>query len=256
MVGDLASGRSEVEALRRWRDRIRAARHNAMKRHRWQIDQGIVPPGPIIPGPGARLPASADAPPLCRSRTPAKAKSPGGKGVPLARSQTPGKSKGSGGKGRGRGSQSASKGGKKGAHPGRGEYSRYAGYSDATSDAVPSIQFQDSAPEGQAKGALPKGPPSASSRSERPSTHSGVHSRVNPPAQPGGDRRGTASCRSLQRLHGRFPYRITACGTQTSTDSGRRENSYADDDIRWTGSPGSRPRTYGTGGNGRTDRNS
>ena len=179
MVGDLASGRSEVEALRRWRDRIRAARHNAMKWHKWQINQGIVPPGPIIPGtaggdsypggPGARLPASADAPPLYRSRPPAKAKGLGGKGVPLARSQTPVKSKGSGGKGRGRGNQSASKGGKKGAHPGRGEYSRYASYSEATSDAVPSIQFQDSVPEGQAKGAPPKGPPSASGRTGVPS---------------------------------------------------------------------------------------
>ena len=165
---DLANGRSEVEALRRWRDRIRAARHNAMKWHNWQIDRGIVPPCPIIPGPGARLPAAADAPLLYRGRTPAKAKSPGGKGLPLARSQTPGKAKGSGGKGRGMGSQSASKGGKKGAQPGRGEHSRYAGYSDATSDSVPSIQFQDSVPEGQAKGAPPKGPPFASGRTGVP----------------------------------------------------------------------------------------
>ena len=147
MVEDLANGWTEVAARRRWRDRIRAARHNAMSWHNWQINQGIVPSGPILPGtaggdgdlggPGARLPAPADAPPLYRSRPPAKAKGPGGKGVPPDRSQTPVKSKGSGGKGRGRGSQSASKGGKKGAHPGRGEYSRYAGYSEATSTFYP-----------------------------------------------------------------------------------------------------------------------
>ena len=119
MVEDLASGWSEVEARRRWRDRIRAARHTAMKLHNWQINQGIIPSGPISPetgvrdsdlgGEGTRLSASADAPPLYRSRLPAKAKGPGGKGVPLARSQTPVKSKGTGCKGRGKGSQSASK---------------------------------------------------------------------------------------------------------------------------------------------------
>ena len=110
--------------------------------------------------------ASSNAPPFYRSQPPAKAKSPGGKGFPLDRSQTPAKSKGTGGKGRGKGSQSAGKGGKKGAHPGRGEHSRYAGYSEATSGAALSTQFQDSVPDGQAKGALPKGPPSASGRTD------------------------------------------------------------------------------------------
>ena len=84
MEEDFANGRTEVGALRRWRGRIRAARHNAMKWHNWQIDRGIVPPGPITPEPGARLPAAADAPPLYRRRTLAKAKSPGGKRFPLA----------------------------------------------------------------------------------------------------------------------------------------------------------------------------
>ena len=140
MVEDLASGWSEVEARRRWRGRIRAARHTAMRWHNLQIRQGIIPSGPIRPatgardgdlgGAGAHSSASSNAPPLYRSQPPAKAKSPGGKGFPLDRSQTPAKSKGTGGKGRGKGSQSAGEGGKKGAHPGRGEHSRYAGYSE------------------------------------------------------------------------------------------------------------------------------
>ena len=35
---DLANGYTEVEALRRLRDRVRAARHNAKKWHTWQVD--------------------------------------------------------------------------------------------------------------------------------------------------------------------------------------------------------------------------
>ena len=133
-----------------------------MRWHNLQIRQGIIPSGPIRPatgardgdlgGAGAHSSASSNAPPLYRSQPPAKAKSPGGKGFPLDRSQTPAKSKGTGGKGRGKGGQSAGKGGKKGAHPGRGEHSRYAGYSEATSGAAPFTQFQESVPEGQAKG--------------------------------------------------------------------------------------------------------
>ena len=169
MEEDIANGRTEVEALRRWRDRIRAARHNARKWHNWQVERGIVPPGPINPEPGAPLPAATEAPPPYRGRTPAKTKSPGGKGFPLARSPTPGKAKGSGGKGRGAGGQPAGKGGKKGAHPGRGEHSRYAGYPRATNDSVPSILFQDSVPAGQAKGAPPKGTPFAAGRTGDPS---------------------------------------------------------------------------------------
>ena len=168
MVGDIANGKIETEALRRWRDRIRAARHNARKWYDWQVERGIVPSGPITPEPGAPLPAATEAPPLYRGRTTAKAKRPGGKGFPLARSQTPGKAKGLG-KGRGAWGQPAGKGGKKGAHPGRGEHSRYAGYSRATSDSVPSVQFQDSVPAGQAKGAPPKGTPSTAGRTGDPS---------------------------------------------------------------------------------------
>ena len=153
---DLANGYTEVEALRRLRDRTRAARHNAMKWHTWQVERGIVPPEA-----GARLPAATEAPPPYRGSAPAEAKGPGGKGVPPARSRTPGQAKGSGGKGRGSGSQPAGKGGKKGAHPGRGEYSRYAGYSGAASGSGPSAQFRDSVPAGQAKGAPPKGTPFA-----------------------------------------------------------------------------------------------
>ena len=176
MADDLASGWSEIEARRRWRDRIRAARHTAKRWHNWQIQQGIIPPGPILPatgardgdrgGAGAHSSAHPTAPPLYRSRPPSKAKSPGGKGLPLDRSQTPAKSKSSGGKGRGKGGQSAGKGGKKGAHPGRGEHSRYASNSEATSDAAPSTQFQESVPEGQAKGAPPKGPPTTPGRTD------------------------------------------------------------------------------------------
>ena len=176
MVDDLASGWSEIEARRRWRNRIRAARHTAMRWHNWQIEQGIIPSGPIRPATGARdgdrggagAPSSAhpSAPPLYRSQPPAKAKSPGSKGLPLDRSQPPAKSKGTGGKGLGKGGQSAGKGGKKGAHPGRGEHSRYAGYSEATNGAAPSTKFQASVPEGQAKGAPPKGPPSTPGRTD------------------------------------------------------------------------------------------
>ena len=55
-----------------------------------------------------------------------------------------------------KGGKGEGKGGRKGAHPGRGEYSRYAGYSEATSGAAPSAHFQESVPKGQAKGAPPE----------------------------------------------------------------------------------------------------
>ena len=168
MEEDLEGGGNETEARRKWRDRIRAARHNAMKLHYWQIDRGIIPPGPILPasgmgdgdriGRGAHLAVDPQGPPPYRTRPPAKAKGPGGKGLPLDRSQTPAKSKGTGGKGKGKGGQSTGKGGKKGAHPGRGEHSRHVGYSEATSGAAPSTHLQESVPEGQAKGASPQGP--------------------------------------------------------------------------------------------------
>ena len=82
------------------------------------------------------------------------------KGPPLPRSQHTAQAKGTGGKGRGKGGHGEGKGGKKGAHPGRGEYSRYAGYSEAASGAAPSVHFQESVPKGQAKGAPPEEPPS------------------------------------------------------------------------------------------------
>ena len=170
MVDDLASGWTEIVARRRCRDRIRAARHTAMRWHIWQLQQGIIPPGFILPpesaggddhgGPAAHPAADPNAPPLYRSRPPAKVKGPGSKGIPFHKSQTPAKTKGSGSKGRGKGGQPEGKGGRKGAHPGRGEYSRYAGYSEATSGAAPSAQFQESVPDGQAKGVPPEEPPS------------------------------------------------------------------------------------------------
>ena len=170
MEDDLAGGWTETGARRRWRDRIRAARHVAMKIHNWQIDQGIILPGPTrTPSDwdGGRRSHRTRSPPGCRpsrapslQEPPSRQKSPGGKGLPLDRSQTPAKSKGTGGKGKGKGGQSTGKGGKKGAHPGRGEHSRHVGYSEATSGAAPSTQFQESVSEGQAKGASPKGPPS------------------------------------------------------------------------------------------------
>ena len=131
---------------------------------------GIVPPGFVLPqrgaggdgpgGPAAQPAVDPNGPPLYRSRPPAKAKVPGGKGPPFYRSQPPAKAKGTGSKGRGKGGQGEGKGGRKGAHPGRGEYSRYAGYSEATSGAAPSAHFQESVPKGQAKGAPPEEPPS------------------------------------------------------------------------------------------------
>ena len=141
-------------------------------------------------GAAAHSAADPNAPPLYRSRPPAKAKGPGGKGLPLDRSQTPAKSKGSGGKGRGKGGQREGKGGRKGAHPGRGEYSRYAGYSEATSGAAPSAQFQESVPEGQAKGAPPEEPPSTTGgadASRRTVSAKGYMPDGNQPAQPGRD---------------------------------------------------------------------
>ena len=257
MVEDLANGRSEVEALRRWRDRIRAARHNAMKWHNWQIDRGIVPPGPTMPGPGARLPAAADAPPLCRGHTPAKAKSPGGKGFPLARSQTPGKAKGSGGKGRGTGGQPAGKGGKKGAHLGRGEHSRYAGYSGATSDSAPSIQFQDSVPAGQAKGAPPKGTPFAAGRTGDPRDPVPIPEYIPESMRGLGPEEFEEAPREAEAFNAfldSFPKGSRpAVPKPCSTVSGRWKGSQPDDDVRWTGGSRSHPRILGTGGDERAD---
>ena len=115
MVEDFANGKTELEARRRWRDRIPSARHTAMRWYNWQVEQGIVPPGPLPPEevagdggqaePAAQPAADSDEPPLYRSRPPAKAK-------------------GQGGKGGGKGGKRDGKGSKKGAHPGRVEYSR------------------------------------------------------------------------------------------------------------------------------------
>ena len=70
---------------------------------------------------------------------------------PLSSRQPPPTSPPKGGKGEG-------KGGRKGAHPGRGEYSRHAGYSEPTSGATPSAHFQESVPQCQAKGVPPEVP--------------------------------------------------------------------------------------------------
>ena len=118
MVEDLASGRTELEARRKWRDRTRSARRAAMRWYTWQVEQGIVPPGPILleEGAGGVGPAEPAAQPAADPNEP-----------PLYKSQPPAKAKKQGCKGRGKGGKGEGKGGRKGAHPGRGEYSRYAG---------------------------------------------------------------------------------------------------------------------------------
>jgi hypothetical protein len=60
---DVAGGMTESEARRRWRDRTRAARKQARDWHQYQIDNGLVEPGPLPPGPE---PAAARGPPQYR----------------------------------------------------------------------------------------------------------------------------------------------------------------------------------------------
>ena len=110
MVEDLASGRTELEARRKWRDRIRAARHTAMHWYNWQVEQGIVPPGLVLPKGGAKGVGSEE---------PAAQPAADPSAPPLYRSQPPAKAKGQGGKGRGKGGKGEGKGGRKGAHPGQ-----------------------------------------------------------------------------------------------------------------------------------------
>ena len=170
MVDDFASGWTEIEARRRWRDRFRAARRTAMCWHTWQLQQGIIQPGFILPLESAGATTTGDLLPIrpliptCPLFTgvvpPPRPRAQEARGSPFTRAKLSAKTKGSGGKGRGKGGQPEGKGGRKGACLGRGEYSRFAGYSEATSGAAPSAQFQESVPEGQAKGAPPEEPPS------------------------------------------------------------------------------------------------
>lgn len=154
--GDIAAGYPEPVAIQRQRDRARAARHKAVKWYKWQVLRGIVPPDE-----GAQAAATPKGPPSHKGSASAQAQGSSGKGLPLDRSRTPQQSKGTGGKGRGAGSQPAGKGGKKGAHSGRGEHSRYVGYSGTVDISEPSASFRDSVPAGQGKAGPPKGTPFA-----------------------------------------------------------------------------------------------
>ena len=246
---DLANGYTEVEALRRLRDRTRAARHNAMKWHTWQVERGIVPPEA-----GARLPAATEAHPPYKGSAPAEAKGPGGKGVPPARSRTPGQAKGSGGKGRGSGSQLAGKGGKKGAHPGRGEYSRYAGYSGAASlGTVRSILGQR--PGGPSQGSTSQGNPLCGRRhrrSRQPCTCPRVCPRLLERSRPGGAGRGTKTGRSFQCVYGRLPLWVTARDTRTSPVPGSGESSQPDGGVLGTRGSSPPPRVRSSDGDERS----
>ncbi len=91
---DVAGGMTAIEARRRWRDRTRAARKQARDWHQYQIDHGLVEPGPIPPGPES---AAALGPPQYRDvgyRPPAPLGPPAG--------QTRGKGGDKGGKGAGK----------------------------------------------------------------------------------------------------------------------------------------------------------